>query len=128
MTPVGSWAVRQVLYRPDRIMRPRTALPVTTIRPGMGWSDAPGDANYNRPVVTPYGRSHERLWREDHLYDLVVILGFNDVPRAQGRGSAIFMHLARPDYKPTEGCIALSSDHMHRLLAELRPESRIVIE
>jgi L,D-peptidoglycan transpeptidase YkuD (ErfK/YbiS/YcfS/YnhG family) len=128
VTPVGSWAVRQALYRPDRILRPRTALPLTPIRPEMGWSDAPGDANYNRPVAKPYPKSHEPLWRDDHLYDLVVILGFNDLPRAQGRGSAIFMHLARPDYTPTEGCIALSAGHMLRLLAALTPASRIVIE
>ena len=127
-TPVGRWRARQALYRPDRGRRPHTALPLTPITAHMGWSDAPGDANYNRPVSLPYARSHERLWREDHLYDLVIILGFNDMPRCQGRGSAIFMHLARPEYTPTEGCIALCVDHMRYLMRVIRPQQSILIE
>jgi len=127
VTPMGQWRLRQVLYRPDRVMRPRTDLPVAPIEPDMGWCDAPGDANYNRLVRLPYTASHERLWRDDHLYDLLAVLGFNDAPRAQGRGSAIFLHLARPDYSPTEGCIALSLPHMQRVLPYLSRDSRIIV-
>ena len=107
-TPAGRFPLRRVLYRPDRVAAPRTALPVAPMNPDDGWCDAPGDANYNRLVRLPYAVSHERLWREDALYDLVAVLGFNDAPRARGRGSAIFVHLARPGYTPTEGCVALS--------------------
>ena len=127
ITPLGCWPVRGVLYRADRLRRPRTGLPVRAIRPDDGWCDAPGDGNYNRPVRLPYPRSHERLWRADHLYDLVVILGYNDRPRSLGRGSAIFMHLARPGYRPTEGCIALSRPDMLKLLSWLRPGDRVRI-
>ncbi len=127
MTPIGLWKIRQVFYRPDRVARPRTALPVAPIRSDMGWCDASEDANYNRLIRLPYPASHERLWRSDHLYDLLAVLGFNDWPRARGRGSAIFLHLARPDYAPTEGCIALSRPHMERFLGAARPGDRIAV-
>ena len=119
-TPIGLWRVRAVLYRPDRVRRPRTHLPVRAIRPHDGWCDAPADRNYNRPVRHPYPASAERLWRADELYDVVVVLGYNDRPRVRGRGSAIFMHVAKPGYAPTEGCIALARAHLLRLLERLR--------
>jgi len=127
VTPLGGWPLRHVFYRPDRVMRPKTALPVSPIAPDSGWCDAAGDPNYNRPVRLPYLASHEKLWRKDHLYDLVIVLGFNDWPRAQGRGSAIFLHLARPDYSPTEGCVALALPDMQRLLPVLRPHHRLIV-
>lgn len=128
VTPIGRWPVRQVFYRPDRIARPRTALPVAPLTPGLGWCDAAGDANYNRMVRLPYPASHERLWRQDHLYDLIVVLGYNDRPRSQGRGSAIFMHLARSGYRPTAGCVALALPHLLRVIAQMRPGDELRIE
>jgi L,D-peptidoglycan transpeptidase YkuD (ErfK/YbiS/YcfS/YnhG family) len=127
ITPTGRWPIRAILYRTDRLMRPATALPVRPIRADDGWSDDPADGCYNRPVKLPRKRSHERLWREDGLYDVVVVLGYNDGPRSIGRGSAIFMHLARPDYAPTAGCIALSRDDMLKLLARLKPGAVVVV-
>jgi len=118
-TPVGRWRLVAVLYRPDRGRRPPTRLPVRPIRPDDGWCDAPTDRNYNRHVRHPYPASAERLWREDGLYDLVVVLDHNARPRVRGAGSAVFMHLARPGYQPTEGCIALSREHLLRLLQRL---------
>lgn len=115
-TPVGRWHLRAVLYRPDRVQCPRTHLPVRVIRQCDGWCDAPGDRNYNRPVRHPYPASAERLWRVDGLYDIVVVLDYNDRPCVRGRGSAIFMHVAKPGYAPTEGCIALARAHLLRLL------------
>jgi L,D-peptidoglycan transpeptidase YkuD (ErfK/YbiS/YcfS/YnhG family) len=108
--------------------RPRSALAIAPLSPGLGWCDAPEDANYNRCVRLPYPASHERLWRDDGLYDIVIVLGFNDWPRARGRGSAIFMHLARPGYTPTAGCVALARPDMLKLTAALRPGDEIVIE
>jgi L,D-peptidoglycan transpeptidase YkuD (ErfK/YbiS/YcfS/YnhG family) len=125
ITPLGLWPIREVLYRADRLARPRTALPVRAIRLCDGWCDAAGDRNYNRPVTLPYPASHESLWREDGLYDVIVVLGYNDRPRSLGRGSAIFMHLARPGYTPTAGCIALSRADMLKLLARLKPGDRV---
>jgi L,D-peptidoglycan transpeptidase YkuD (ErfK/YbiS/YcfS/YnhG family) len=126
-TPVGLWRMREVLYRPDRVRRPRTHLPVRAIRPRDGWCDASADRNYNRPVRHPYAASAERLWRQDELYDVVVVLGYNDSPRVRGRGSAIFMHVAKPGYTPTEGCIALARPLLLRLLARLGPRSAVAV-
>ena len=104
------------LYRADRIARPVTHLPVCPIRPDDGWCDDPGHTRYNSPVRLPFAASHERLWRDDHLYDLVVILDHNQSPRIRGRGSAVFFHLAGPGYAPTAGCIAVRLSDMRRLL------------
>ena len=126
-TPVGAWPLREVFYRPDRVARPRTRLPVTPLRRDDGWCDDPADRNYNRRVRLPYPAGHERLWREDHLYDLVVVLGYNDRPRACGKGSAIFMHLATPGFGPTEGCIALRETDLRRLLAAARSRTLVSV-
>jgi L,D-peptidoglycan transpeptidase YkuD (ErfK/YbiS/YcfS/YnhG family) len=126
-TPLGSFPIRQVLYRAGRMPRPRTELPVRAIRAGDGWCEDTADRNYNRLIkLSPRSRA-DRLTRIDHLYDLVLVLGFNDRPRMRGRGSAIFLHLARPGYSPTEGCIALARHDLLRLLAQLRPGSEIVV-
>jgi len=125
ITPAGVFAVRRVLYRPDRVSPPRTELPVSPIAEDDGWCDAPSDPNYNKPVKLPHAASHERLWREDHLYDVVVVLGFNDAPVIAGKGSAIFLHVARPDYGPTEGCVALALPDLLAALEKLSPGSTI---
>jgi len=125
-TPRGRFTVRQVLYRADRGSRPRTRLPVRAIRDHDGWCDDPADRNYNRLIRLP-SRSAEGLKRADPLYDLVLVLGYNDRPRVRGRGSAIFVHLARPGFTPTEGCIALSRRDLITLLARLSPRSAIVV-
>jgi L,D-peptidoglycan transpeptidase YkuD (ErfK/YbiS/YcfS/YnhG family) len=119
--------LRQVLYRADRVARPRTLLPCRPIVASDGWSDDPADRNYNRLIKLPSRAGAEGLKRADHLYDLVLVLGYNDHPRVKGRGSAIFVHLARPGYTPTDGCVALSLRDMLALLAQARPGSMIVI-
>jgi len=116
-SPMGRWRMRQVYYRPDRVRRPLTGLPVRTIRRQDGWCDAPAAPCYNRFVRLPYPASAEHLWRDDRLYDLVVVLDYNERPRARYRGSAIFVHIARPLYAPTEGCIAVGQAHLRRLLS-----------
>ncbi len=102
-------------------------MPLATIERDDGWCDAPLDAAYNRPVKLPYRASAEALWREDHLYDLVVILGFNDAPVVSAAGSAIFLHIARPDFGPTQGCIALAANDLLELVPLLGPNDTISI-
>ena len=126
-SPIGVWPVRQVLYRADRRPPPVTALPVSAIAPDDGWCDDPADANYNRPVRLPYAASAERMWREDHLYDLVLVVGHNDDPVVPGAGSAIFLHQARPDFGPTQGCVALTPADVEALLAAARPGDAVAI-
>jgi L,D-peptidoglycan transpeptidase YkuD (ErfK/YbiS/YcfS/YnhG family) len=120
-TPIGLFALREVLYRADRLQRPRTPLPTDAIRPADGWCDARGDRNYNRPVTRTYPASSEELWRADRLYDVVGVLDYNIAPRVQGRGSCIFLHVARDNYAPTEGCIALALEDLLRLLEAPTP-------
>jgi L,D-peptidoglycan transpeptidase YkuD (ErfK/YbiS/YcfS/YnhG family) len=119
-TPLGRFPIRLALYRADRASRPRVPLPVHAIRDTDGWCDDPCDRNYNRLITLPSRRSVEGLKREDNLYDLVLVLGFNDRPRIKGKGSAIFVHLARPGHTPTEGCIAFSYRDLLAVLAEIR--------
>lgn len=128
-TPLGRWPLREALFRADRLgVRPGNGLVLRAIRRDDGWCDAAEDRNYNRRVRHPYPASAERLWREDRLYDLVVVVGHNDVPRRRGGGSAIFLHVAdgRPGtFRPTAGCVALAAADLMRLLRVIGPRTRL---
>ena len=126
-SPAGVWPIRRVLYRPDKGPAPRTALPLQPIADDDGWCDAPEDPAYNRLVKLPYPASAEQMWRDDRLYDLVVILGHNDDPPVRGLGSAIFLHLAKPDYAPTHGCVAVARADLEALLAKAQPGDAVEI-
>ena len=127
MTPLGEWPIRAALFRPDRSAPPPGfALPWRWIRPDDGWCDDPADTGYNRPVRLPYPASAERMWRGDHAYDIVLILGHNDAPPVPGIGSAIFFHLTN-DRPFTEGCIAVGRTAIDALLPKITRESRMVI-
>ena len=126
-TPAARLHPCAVFYRADRFHRPLTALPLAAITPADGWCDDPADRNYNRPVSLPYPGRHERLWRKDHLYDLLVVLDWNLEPAIKGRGSAIFLHLAGPHSAPTEGCIAVAPSAMHSLLRIMTRQTRIEV-
>lgn len=116
-TPAGVLALRQVLYRSDRLAAPVCAVTVRPLTPADGWCDDPAHADYNRSVRLPTEASAETLWREDPLYDIIGVLGWNDAPVRPGQGSAIFLHVARPDFAPTDGCLALASADLLRALA-----------
>ena len=120
-TPIGRYPLRRLLWRADRLARPQTALPAAPIAPDDGWCDDPADPAYNRPVKRPYPASHEALWREDGVYDVIVVMGHNDAPVVPGLGSAVFLHVARPDWAPTEGCVALALPDLLRLLRDCGP-------
>ena len=117
-TPAGTLALRRLLYRADRLAVPRAAVPREPIDALDGWCDDPQHPDYNRQIRLPHPARHEELWRRDGLYDVVGVLGWNDRPVQRGRGSAIFLHVARPDYAPTEGCVALVLPDLLALLAE----------
>jgi L,D-peptidoglycan transpeptidase YkuD (ErfK/YbiS/YcfS/YnhG family) len=126
-TPIGSFALRRLWFRSGKGPYPPSSLPKQAIRRTDGWCDAPGHPCYNKPVLLPFAASHERMWRDDHLYDVVIEIGWNDRPAVPGRGSAIFFHLARPGYPPTEGCVAISAWDMRKLLPLVGPRTRIDI-
>ena len=126
-TPLGVFPLRRVFYRPDRQAAPRTALPVEALSPDDAWCHEPRNAAYNTRVRMPFEGGVERLWRDDHLYDLLVVLGYNDDPVLPGAGSAIFIHMAAPSGSPTQGCIALERKCLARLIATARPGDAMAI-
>lgn len=128
VTPVGRFPLRHILYRPDRIEKPICNMPVYATEQDNGWCDAPDHPDYNRFVHLPHPARCESLWREDRVYDLIVVIGYNDDPIQSGKGSAIFMHVARPDFEPTEGCIALKLDDLKFVVRNLNKESFIEIQ
>lgn len=127
-SPQGIWRMIRVFYRPDRLTRPETALPVVPLKESDGWCDAPEHRLYNRPVTLPFAASHEKLWREDHVYDLIVELSHNSDPVVPALGSAVFFHLAHDDFRPTEGCVAISRQHMLQVLQDSNEKTSIKIE
>ena len=127
-TPRGRFRLLRLWWRPDRTPRPRTLLPVRRIGKRDAWCEDPRDRHYNRPVRLAEGASADRLWREDRLYDLIIELDHNTRPRVTGRGSAVFIHVAREGFKPTAGCVALSAPRLQRLLERVGPATRVVIE
>jgi L,D-peptidoglycan transpeptidase YkuD (ErfK/YbiS/YcfS/YnhG family) len=118
-TPLASMRMLGGFFRPDAAMPRRSGLPLAAIGRNDGWCDAPADASYNRPVRLPFRAGHERMWRSDRLYDAVVVLDWNIRHRARNRGSAIFLHVARDGFRPTEGCVAIAPDAMRWLLPRL---------
>jgi L,D-peptidoglycan transpeptidase YkuD (ErfK/YbiS/YcfS/YnhG family) len=126
-TPAGMHELVLVYFRSDRVRRPRTLLPTIPIDPYLGWCDDPCDRSYNRPVRLPHRASHEMMWREDHLYDVVVVLDYNLATPQPNVGSAIFLHLAAPGFAPTAGCVAVSLETMRRVLLRAAPGTELFI-
>lgn len=126
-TPIATMALLYGFYRSDRALTIKTALPMFQISPNMLWSDAPSDPNYNRLVRRPLASSHEEMSRTDGLYDICLVLDWNISMRKRGAGSAIFMHIIRPGYEPTAGCIALSPRDMRCLLPHLKYGTRVTV-
>lgn len=119
-TPIGVFPLRACWWRADKLdAAPRTALPMREVTPQDGWCDEPTDTYYNTHVTLPFAASHEKLWREDDVYDVIVPLGYNDAPVEAGKGSAIFFHVAKPDYAGTEGCVALALPDLLEVLAKV---------
>ncbi len=115
-SPLGSFPLRRVLYRADRLAAPATGLPVAALVRNDGWCDDAADADYNRQVTLPYPARAERLWRRDGAYDLIVVPGYNDDPVVPGKGSAVFLHVAKPGYPPTQGCVAVAREELLEIL------------
>ena len=126
-SPCGGYTLLGGFFRADRLAKPASLLPLRPTHPLDGWCDDPQDARYNQLVQLPLSASHEKLWRTDRLYDIVVVLDQNISPRIPGGGSAIFFHIAAPGFSPTEGCIAVSRDTMRHALRFVRRGSKMWI-
>ena len=127
-TPLGRLRLLGGYIRNERHPMRRSGLVLTSIHADMGWCDAPSDANYNRPVLLPFRASHEKMLRGDPLYDVCIVLDWNIRPRRRNGGSAIFMHLARPGFRPTEGCVAVERRAMLRLLPYLSRRTVLTVQ
>jgi L,D-peptidoglycan transpeptidase YkuD (ErfK/YbiS/YcfS/YnhG family) len=126
-TPAGEYPLRRVYFRNDRLVLPKVRLPARPISEHDGWCDDPRSPTYNRLVHVPNDWSAEKMWREDGLYDLVVVVGYNDDPPEGEWGSAIFLHVARDDYAPTKGCVAFSQADLMELVALIGPATKLRI-
>ena len=126
-TPRGTFRPRQLWWRADRHPRPKTFLAVRAIRPEDAWCEDPSSRHYNQLLRLECDGRGDRLTRDDHLYDFIVEIDHNSSPRIAGRGSAVFLHLARPDFSATAGCVSMTRSAMLRLLERLGPQTRIVI-
>ncbi len=119
-SPIGIWKILRVLYRKDKGTKPKCAFPISEITKSDGWCDEGEHFSYNQQVTLPFDGSHECLWRDDDVYDIIVILNHNTTPTIANGGSAIFMHIARKNYSPTEGCVALNRQDLERVLQEAK--------
>ena len=126
-TPRGHFRLVRLWYRADRHPLPRTRLPVQRITRDIAWCEDPRDRRYNRPFRRAADEAGDRLWREDALYDFIIEIDHNTRPRVAGRGSAVFIHVARPGFRPTAGCVALALPRLRWLLAHVGPRTRIAI-
>ena len=127
-TPIGVFPFRRVFYREDRLQCPKTCLPLSPITPQDGWCDDVGDPAYNQHIQKPYKGRHENPWRQDHLYDIVLVVGHNDDPVVKGEGSGIFVHLRRLEGIPTAGCVALDKDDLLKILQDATLKSCFIVE
>lgn len=126
-TPKGTFRPRLLWWRADRTPRPQTFLPVRAIRPDDAWCEDPASRHYNQPVRLGRDDGGDRLTRDDHLYDFVIEIDHNTKPRIAGRGSAVFLHLARPNFSPTAGCVSMTKPAMLHLLRRIGPDTKIII-
>jgi len=127
-TPMGKFPLRYVYYRPDKFPKGiHTGLLQKPLSQNLGWCDDPNSIYYNQLISLPFPESHEDLWRNDNIYDLIIVVGYNDDPIRKGRGSAIFIHIARPGYAPTAGCIAFSRNDLLEILKNFDKQSHVFV-
>jgi L,D-peptidoglycan transpeptidase YkuD (ErfK/YbiS/YcfS/YnhG family) len=126
-TPLGTYALRELWYREDRVRKPECVLTPHIITPEDGWCDDSSSENYNHPIRLPTTEHHENLWLENDTYNLIVPLGYNDEYPIPGKGSAIFLHVARPAFTPTDGCVAMRQEDLLEILARVDKDTQIVI-
>ena len=127
ITPIGNFALLSVMVRDDRLALPETTLSISTINKNDGWCVDPGSPDYNSPITLPHSECHEKLCRDDALYDVIVDVDYNRTETIAGKGSAIFIHVAQPTYSPTEGCVALALKDLLELLKSCDSDTRLII-
>tara|TARA_Y100000816_G_scaffold162224_1_gene116075 strand:+ start:177 stop:668 length:492 start_codon:yes stop_codon:yes gene_type:complete len=127
ITPRGSYKIRGILYRRDKIKNLKTKLIKKVINKKMGWCDDPKSKKYNQLIKLPSKFNFEKLYRNDDIYDIVFILNFNTSPVKKNKGSAIFVHIAKKNYLPTRGCIAIKKNDIKKLAREINRKTLVKI-
>jgi L,D-peptidoglycan transpeptidase YkuD (ErfK/YbiS/YcfS/YnhG family) len=127
ITPKGIFKILKIYYRPDKIKKIKTLINKIKISKNMGWCDDPNSHLYNKPIKLPTKFSHEKLYRNDNLYDLIVVLNYNTNPIIKKKGSAIFLHIAKNSYEKTKGCIALKKEHLIKIISKIKKNTKIKI-
>ena len=127
ITPRGIFKIIKIYYRPDKIKKIKTSIKKIKIKKNMGWCDDPKSSFYNRQIKLPTKYGHEKLYRNDNLYDLIVVLNYNMKPIIKNKGSAIFLHVAKNSYQETKGCIALKKEHLIKVISKIKKNTRIKI-
>ena len=127
ITPKGIFKIIKIYYRPDKIRKIKTLIKKIKIKKNMGWCDDPNSDFYNKQIKLPTKLSHEKLYRNDNLYDLIAVLNYNTNPIIKNKGSAIFMHIGKDSYKKTKGCIALKREHLITVISKIKKNTKIKI-
>ena len=128
ITPKGIFKIVKIYYRPDKIKKIKTSIKKIKIRKNMGWCDDPKSCFYNQQIKLPNKYGHEKLYRNDNLYDLIVVLNYNINPIIKNKGSAIFLHIAKKSYQKTKGCIALKREHLIEIISKIKKNTKIKID
>ena len=127
ITPKGTFKIKTVYYRKDKVKKILTSIKIEKIKKNMGWCDDPRSATYNKLINLPNKYSYERLYRKDNIYDLIIVLNYNMSPVIKNKGSAIFIHVANNNYNPTRGCVALSKIDLLKILNNINKRTKIKI-
>ena len=127
ITPKGSFDIVKIYYRNDRVKKISSKFKLIKITKKMGWCDDPNSKKYNQLINLPTNCKYEKLYRKDNVYDLVIVLDYNIKPTIKNKGSAIFIHVARQNYKKTEGCIALKKNHLKKLIKTIEKNTKVII-
>ena len=127
ITPQGEYKIKYILYRKDRVKKIKTKLKKVVIKKNMGWCDDPKSYKYNKLIKLPYNYGYEKLFRQDNIYDIILVLNYNMNPIIKNKGSAIFVHVAKKKFKKTKGCIAIKKNHLLKILKDLRIYCKVKI-
>ena len=128
ITPKGIFKIIKIYYRSDKIKKIETLIKKKKIKKNMGWCDDPKSRSYNQQIKLPTKYSHEKLYRNDNLYDLIAVLNYNINPIIKNKGSAIFLHIAKNSYQKTKGCIALKREHLIEIISQIKKNTKIKID
>ena len=128
ITPIGQYKIKYILFRKDRIKKIQSKLRKIVIKKNMGWCDDPKSKQYNKLISLPFNYSHERLFKKENIYDIILVLNYNMSPYKKNKGSAIFIHIAKKNYKKTEGCVAIKKFELLKILKKIKKNTKVKIE